>query len=346
MHPLGKRVEWELMHLGKLLVVAVIAMWVPLIAGHIVLGPTAGTMLLYGSIIGFLNTAIGGRKVGAAASAIFMLITPVAAVVGMNALAGTCLMALACMFVGTSAYWARYGGFGTILVGIAFIMASPAAVLDKLDVGPAGTRYLFGVLIGTAVCAFWPVVIVPFLQPTQGLPAALRNTKPDTMRYLVAITVLVSASMYYALEYARNTHGVWLPLTLIMVLKVGAQATKQRAFQRVWGTIAGAIFASVAASFIHEKWALIALILVALLGMSATVGREPYALFAFFLTTLVLLSVSFSEPAVEASYQRIFYTVLGSAIALAAYWVKLGVARIVNERTPEPTATPTPQPER
>lgn len=289
-------------------------------------------MLLFGMIIGFLNTVMGGRKVGAAAAIIFVLISPVAAVVGQNALAGACLMALACIFVGTSAYWQRYGGFSTILVGIAFIMASPVVILDKLSVDIAQSKFLFAVLIGTAVSAFWPVVLVPLMQPVTGLPASLRYDKSDTLRYLIAITVLVSAAMYYALQFARNSHGVWLPLTLIMVLRVGADQTKHRAFQRVWGTIAGAVVAALAASVVHERWALMVLIAIAFLGLAATMGREPYALFAFFLTTLVLLGVSFSEPAVQASYQRIVYTALGSAIALIAYLAKVTVARILAQR--------------
>ena len=166
----------------------------------------------------------------------------------------------------------------------------------------------------------------------QAIPLDQRYSKPDTIRYVAAITVLVSSSMFYALAFARDTNGVWLPLTLIMVLRVGADATRHRAFQRLWGTIAGAAFAAVAASLVHPQWAIAALIVIALLGMFATMGREPYGLFAFFLTTLVLLATSAGEPVLEASYQRVLYTAIGAALALAAYGAKIGIADLVQHR--------------
>ena len=134
-HPTPGRLAAETRRLGQMLLVALVASWPPLIAGRIVLGSPAMTILLYASIIGFLNTVAGGRRVGAAASVVFLLVAPVALVVGVNPFAGACLMALACLFVGTSAYWQRFGGFGTILVGMAFIMASPASVVNRLDGG-------------------------------------------------------------------------------------------------------------------------------------------------------------------------------------------------------------------
>lgn len=331
-HPTPGRLAAETRRLGQMLLVALVASWPPLIAGRIVLGSPAMTILLYASIIGFLNTVAGGRRVGAAASVVFLLVAPVALVVGVNPFAGACLMALACLFVGTSAYWQRFGGFGTILVGMAFIMASPASVVNRLDGGPSQTWYLVAVLIGAACCAFWPVVVAPWMHAVQAIPLDQRYSKPDTIRYVAAITVLVSSSMFYALAFARDTNGVWLPLTLIMVLRVGADATRHRAFQRLWGTIAGAAFAAVAASLVHPQWAIAALIVIALLGMFATMGREPYGLFAFFLTTLVLLATSAGEPVLEASYQRVLYTAIGAALALAAYGAKIGIADLVQHR--------------
>ena len=73
-------------------------------------------------------------------------------------------------------------------------------------------------------------------------------------------------------------------------------------------------------------WALL------LLGMLAMAGREPYSLFAFFLTAVVLLGVSATEPAAEASAQRIMYTVLGAAIALAVYFLTVAMARRAADR--------------
>ena len=52
--------------------------------------------------------------------------------------------------------------------------------------------------------------------------------------------------------------GVWLPLTLLMVLQVAPTDTKRRALQRVWGTIAGAVFAAVVATAFQGTWVVLA----------------------------------------------------------------------------------------
>ena len=255
-------------------------------------------------------------------------------VAGQDDLAGTCLMALACLGIGTSSYWKRFAGFHVGLVGILFIITSPAAMVAKMDGGPEQTRYFLAVLVGTAVCAFWPVVFAPMLHLVKDVPMDAHFERPDTVRYLVMMTIVVSAATLYALVYARDTHGVWLPLTLLMVLQVAPSDTKRRALQRVWGTIAGAVFAAVVATAFHGTWVVLAVGIVVFLGMLSMAGREPYGLFAFFLTAVVLLGVSATEPAAEASAQRIMYTVLGAAIALAVYFLTLAMARRAADRAP------------
>lgn len=325
---------------GKVALVAIVALWPPLIAGRLVLGAPAMTMLMFGTLVGFLNTAAGGRRLGAATSAVFVLVAPVALVAGQDPLAGTCLMALGCLGVGTSAYWQRYGGFNVGLTGMLFILASPAAQADLLDGGPAQSKYLLAVLVGTLVCAFWPVAILPLLHFVKDIPMEAHYEKADALRYLVTITVLVSATTFYALAFARDSNGLWLPLTLLMVLQVAPGATKNRAMQRMYGTIVGALTTSVLATMFHGTWVIAVIGVIAFFGVLATMGHEPYSYYAFFLTVLVLVGVSATEPALEASFQRVLYTSIGCGIALAAYLLKQGIDRgLDNRRAQHPPGT-------
>ncbi len=287
-------------------------------------------MLLFGTLIGFLNTATAGRRLGAAATIAFVLVAPVALVAGQDPLAGTCLMALGCLVVGTSAYWQRFSAFNAGLTGTLFILASPAAQADLLDGGPAQSEYLLAIMLGTLLCGLWPVVILPLLHFVKDVPIEAHHEKGDTLRYVLTITVLVSATTFYALAFARDSNGLWLPLTLLMVLQIAPDTTRHRAFQRVYGTIAGALTAAVAATVFHGTWILAGIGIIAFFGLLATMGRQPYSYYAFFLTILVLLGVSATEPPVEASLQRILYTVIGCALALAAYVLE---RRFIVERT-------------
>ena len=207
----------------------------------------------------------------------------------------------------------------------------PTAQADLLEGGPAQSKYLFAILVGTIACAFWPVIFAPMMGVVKDIPKTLHNTRADTTRYLVTMTILVSLSTFYALAYARDSNGVWLPLTLLMVLQVAPGATKHRALQRAYGTVAGAVLSAVVATAFHSTWVIAVIAMIAFLGLLATVGREPYSVFAFFLTILVLLGVSATEPPLEASMQRIVYTGIGCAIALALYSLKQAVSHDVRE---------------
>ncbi len=283
---------------GKVAVVATVGLWPPLIAGRLILGAPAITMLLFGTLVGFLNTAAAGRRLGTAATLVFVLVAPVALVAGQDPVAGTCLMALGCLAIGTSAYWQRFSAFNVGLTGTLFILASPASQADLLDGGRAQSQYLVAVLLGTLLCGLWTVAILPLLHFVKDIPMEAHHEKADTLRYVVTVTVLVSATTFYALAFARDANGLWLPLTLLMVLQIAPDTTRHRAFQRVYGTIVGALTSAVLATVFHGTWVIAGVAVLAFFGLLATMGHQPYSFYAFFLTVLVLLGVSTTGHAV------------------------------------------------
>ena len=225
-------------------------------------------------------------------------------------------MTLAALFAGGATHWARLVKIApTVLVGMVFLVGAPSSVVKKMIGGPTETRYLLGVLVATAVCALWPVVLVPKLVPIAPVAGDSRNPLDATVWYAGALATLIGTTIYWALDVARDIHGIWLPLTIVMVLQVTPEATRHRLVHRVVGTVAGASFAVTIASFIHSQSVMYVLLAFTLIGIYATTGREPYGLFVFFLTTLVLLGVSASEPTIRGGEQRVLFTIIGATLA-------------------------------
>lgn len=310
-----------------LLLVTVVAVWIPVVLGRVVLGAPAMTMLLFGALAGTFNTVTGGRRVGAAAAVVYVLAAPIALVAGQDPIAGASVMALACLLIGFASYYKRYSGFSIVLVGILFVVTSPASIAEKLDGGTGQSQYLIAILIGTAASALWPTLVVPWLHVVIDVPRSATHELLDTTRYAGSLAVLVGLATFYALEWGSATHGVWLPLTLLMVMQVQPGSTPYRSAHRVAGTIGGTLTAAMIATFFHEPWVTTVVLLVATLGLLWSMGRKPYWRWVFFMTVLVVSGVAAGEPVLEASAERIIYTLIGCAIALAVYGLKLAVLR-------------------
>ena len=129
----------------------------------------------------------------------------------------------------------------------------------------------------------------------------------------VAIVALCSVIVTRALDLPR---GYWATLTAVLLLQPYLPATITRGIQRIAGTIAGGLLATVIAAVVHDPLGL-AVIAIALAGVSAAVLQLNYALYALFLTpTFVLLAEVHARDAhlVEV---RIANTLLGAGLAVA-----------------------------
>lgn len=129
----------------------------------------------------------------------------------------------------------------------------------------------------------------------------------------VAIVALLSVLVTRALDLPR---GYWATLTAVLLLQPYLPATITRGVQRIAGTIAGGMLATVIAALVHDPLG-IAVVAIALAGISAAVLQLNYALYALFLTpTFVLLAEVHARDAhlVEV---RIANTLLGAGLAVA-----------------------------
>jgi uncharacterized membrane protein YccC len=131
----------------------------------------------------------------------------------------------------------------------------------------------------------------------------------------VATVTALDAGM---LAYFRLPHGIWLPLTSLVILQPDYGGTITRALQRSLGTIAGAAIAGVLLATVHGTGSYDAALAV-LLFATFLVIRRNYGYGITFLTPIVILLIGMSSanPWIDLA-QRVAYTVAGALLALAA----------------------------
>ena len=127
-------------------------------------------------------------------------------------------------------------------------------------------------------------------------------------------------------------HGYWLLMTSLIVLQPHVSGTMRRGLERIGGTVAGGVLASVLAALLHTQLATAAA-LFPLALMALAILPVSYAAFAFFLTpTFVLAWLPYSGDW-QFAVVRIANTVAGALISLAA--MKVFFPAYERDRAPE-----------
>jgi len=150
----------------------------------------------------------------------------------------------------------------------------------------------------------------------QSLRAGL-SPKSVTFRHALRVAVVTAAGTAIML-WLHLPHGIWIPLTTLLVLQPGVGATLERALQRSGGTVLGASVAAVMVVGVHERVGLDLLILSTLFG-GLYFLRKRYTVAVLFITPLIILlldQVTHSPWADIAN--RVRDTLAGSGLALMA----------------------------
>ncbi len=140
---------------------------------------------------------------------------------------------------------------------------------------------------------------------------------PALVRYTARIIVLTIIGVG-AMKSLELRHGYWLPLTLLVVLQPDYGSTRSRAAQRLVGTLAGSVLASVV------LW--LRLPLPVLMGATALCAfgfgfflRRSYAVAVIFITLFVIvLTESLGPATMELTIERFGDTLAGGLLALLA----------------------------
>jgi uncharacterized membrane protein YccC len=137
-----------------------------------------------------------------------------------------------------------------------------------------------------------------------------------TFRYAVRMAAVVAVDTVL-MRYIHVTHGYWLAMTSLIVLRPFAGETVRKSAERVAGTVAGGIFAAAVTAVFSSHNEILAIVVLSAAG-SVALYAVDYAWYCFFLTpTIVLLTLPRMHDW-NLALARTEMTVLGAVVAVAA----------------------------
>ncbi len=144
----------------------------------------------------------------------------------------------------------------------------------------------------------------------QSLPAR------HALRFGAALAIGVAAYWLLGME----SHGFWIPLTILFVLRPEQDETFRRLVLRGVGTAVGLVVATALSFWLHDDGVALAIALTLATGFAYGLLTVQYALFTAAITTYaVLLADTLGEPAIDAAGQRAGATAIGILIAGMAF---------------------------
>lgn len=144
------------------------------------------------------------------------------------------------------------------------------------------------------------------------------NLKSNIFRHALRVSIATLVG-YSISNFFPFGHSYWILLTIIVILKPAYSLTKKRNYQRVTGTVAGALTGLLILFLIHDNNLLLA---VMLLLMVATYSflRTNYMVSVFFMTPYILLLFHLLNNGNPGTifFDRLIDTAIGSSIAFIA----------------------------
>lgn len=132
---------------------------------------------------------------------------------------------------------------------------------------------------------------------------------------------LISALAVALYKILHLEHGAWLTVTVLVIVKPDYISTRQRATERVLGTLFGGLLALILAATV-KNLIVNDLILLALSTLAYSHQRHNYGLFVVFLTPFIVLMLNTATPGgPHLALLRIGNTLLGGALALAGAYL-------------------------
>lgn len=142
-----------------------------------------------------------------------------------------------------------------------------------------------------------------------------------TFRHALRLAVTLALAMAIYRESGLS-HGYWIPLTALVVLRPDFTSTAVRGLSRIAGTIIGAGLATLIAALIRPDQVGLAALFSGASFAAFILMRANYAAFSVAVTSFVVFLLAFVKlPEITAVSDRLVDTLLGGALAIAAYLV-------------------------
>jgi uncharacterized membrane protein YccC len=151
------------------------------------------------------------------------------------------------------------------------------------------------------------------------LETLLNNLTFQSHIFRHALRVSIAAVSGYLLGQALRLDRVyWVLLTIVVILKPGFGISKTRSYQRIIGTITGALFAAGVLYLTDNTTIIFTLMLICILGAYSFVTQQ-YTISVFFTTPFVIFLLHFLHPAHLQNVElRVLDTFIGVGIAFLA----------------------------
>jgi uncharacterized membrane protein YccC len=242
---------------------------------------------------------------------------------------------------------AMLGAISVVASNIGFAVAVSFAILQGVPGNfTAGLEHMGEFLLGGLWATGLTLVLWRITRPTDrgGPPERLTHEmlvrgwrhiednlcwRSQVFRH--AMRVAVAATIAVALyRYLHLPHGTWLILTVLVIVKQDYSSTRQRAFERVMGSLVGGAAAILLVAAVHNK-ALLDLLLTLFCILAYSQLPHNYGLFVVFLTPFVVLLINMASPGDwHTALIRMGNTLGGGALALI-------VAFLLRPRDASPT---------
>ncbi|MFT4110251.1 FUSC family protein [Propionicimonas sp.] len=294
----GRWGSWAVPRGVLLLCTAVaLALLAPLIGGYLLGGVPAALAIGLG-YIACAGPALALRPRHALALAVpAAMAGAVAVALRGQPLAASCFVALCCLLVAPASMVSD-----ALMVGLPSVAAVLVSVPGDLEPGPVALWLLAGGAVVVAVASRLPAL----RPPAGGLPAPRAWLHASVMAVAVGTAVGTVALLDWP-------HGYWLPLTLSIVLRPYDDETLRRSWQRVVGTVAGAILAVMLSLVLPLPWVAVAVGACLVLALCYLVMADYSRQVVFLTPVVVLLGSAGSLGGVAA--ERVIFTVLGAVLA-------------------------------
>lgn len=137
----------------------------------------------------------------------------------------------------------------------------------------------------------------------------------STFRHSVRVAIVMLIGFIVA-RILDSSHSYWILLTILVISKPGFSLTKQRNYERLFGTIVGALVGTAILFYIHDRHALFVILLLCMIG-AYSFQRKNYVVSVLFTTPYILILFEFlGMGSFSVASERILDTLIGSGIAV------------------------------
>jgi len=166
--------------------------------------------------------------------------------------------------------------------------------------------------------------MTPFLTQQKyelGLLISSLNLRSSVFRFALRVAMAISVGLLVADHLPYASHGYWIVLTIVIILKPSYSMTKQRRGDRLLGTTIGCALTALILHLVHAPLALLGFLFLATVAVPSFVYIK-YRYTAIAASMQILLQINLMIPnSTGVIGERLLDTLIGAVIATAFSFV-------------------------